>query len=67
MYNDEHYGGSKASYDGELIPLKDAQIRYKRDRELQEKYREAEEALSEEQLTFEDVKEKLEEREVPRL
>jgi len=48
------------SYDGELIDGRDAVIRYRRDEELQEKYDEAEAALSDEQMTFDDVKKSLE-------
>jgi len=59
-YSDEHYGGSKAAYDGELIDLEDAVARYQRDRELEEKYVEAEQEVEELQLTWSDLKKKLE-------
>jgi len=59
-YSDEHYSGSKAAYDGELIDLEDAVARYQRDRELEEKYVEAEQEVEELQLTWSDLKKKLE-------
>lgn len=59
-YNDEYRGGSRIKYDGELISLKDAQARYERDEKLQEKYRQAEQDLDELQMTFDDVKRRLE-------
>jgi len=58
-YSDEHYGGSKAAYDGELIDLEDAVARYQRDRELEEKYVKAEQELEEEQLTWSEIEERL--------
>ena len=54
-YNDEHLGNSKAAYDGKLIDLADARARYRRDKELQTKYEEAEAALDSEQFTWSDV------------
>jgi len=61
-YEDEHYGDSVAAYDGELIPGTDAIVRYERDKQIQEKYEEAEAALDEEQMTWTDVKNSLEQK-----
>jgi len=58
-YSDEHYGDSKAAYDGELIDLDDAVARYRRDRELEEKYIEAEQQLEDSQLTWSEIRESL--------
>jgi len=48
---------SHARYDGELINLQDALARYRRDREIIEKYEQAE--ASEGQWTFDDVNDAL--------
>jgi len=59
-YEDEyHSGGSKIAYDGELISAADAVARYERDEEIQEKYKEAVEELSDMQMTWDDVEEEL--------
>jgi len=50
------------SYDGKLIPGTDAVVRYERDEQLQQKYEEAEAALDEEQMTWTDVKNSLEQK-----
>lgn len=61
-YEDEHYGsGSKIAYDGELIAAGDAVARYRRDEEIQEKYKEAEENVDDLQMTWDDVEEELSE------
>jgi len=54
-YNDENRGTTQIAYDGELIPLEDAQYRLKRDRARQHNYSRAEEQLDEEQLTWSEV------------
>jgi len=54
-YNDEHYGASKIAYDGELIDLQDASYRLKRDRARQHAYSRAEDMLDNEQLTWSEV------------
>lgn len=59
-YDDEHYGNSKAAYDGELIDLADAIARYERDRKIREKYEEAARNTDSDQLDWQDVKKKLE-------
>lgn len=60
MYRDEYHSeGSLLSYDGELIPAEDAVARYERDEKIQEKYEEAEEALDDLQMTWDDVEKEL--------
>jgi len=58
-YNDEHYGESQISYDGELIPLADGQLRYKKDEARNRMYNWAEEKIDEPQMTWDDVENKL--------
>lgn len=50
------------AYDGELILGTDAIARYRRDEQLQQKYEDAEAALDEQQLTWEDIQNQLERR-----
>lgn len=56
VYDESYDRGSLASYDDALISLEDAAKRYRRDRALEEKYREAEESVDEAQFTWSDVK-----------
>jgi hypothetical protein len=59
MYEDEYHSGSKMAYDGELIDMQDALYRTERDRERQEKYKEAENALEDEQVTWSGIEDHL--------
>lgn len=61
-YRDEHYGNSLIRYDGELIDAADAIFRNERDKNLQEKYLEAEEKVDDLQMTWDDLEEKLEDK-----
>lgn len=65
VYKDEHYTSGMISYDGELIDIKDALKRFERDKNIQDKYKVAEEKLDKEQMTFDDVKQELEENNSP--
>jgi len=59
MYRDEYHSGSKMAYDGELIELQDALYRTERDRDRQEKYKEAEDALDDEQVSWSEIEDHL--------
>jgi len=59
MYEDEYPSSSRMAYDGELIDMQDALYRTERDRERQEKYKEAENALEDEQVTWSGIEDHL--------
>jgi hypothetical protein len=54
-YNDENRGSSQIAYDSQLIDLDDASYRLKRDRARQSYYEWAEDQLPEEQATWDDL------------
>jgi len=59
MYDNYYRSSSKLAYDGELIDMQDAIYRLDRDKERQEKYREAENALDDEQATWSEIEDHL--------
>lgn len=59
MHDDKYNSGSKMAYDGELIDMQDALYRTERDKERQQKYEEAEDALDNEQVTWSEIEDHL--------
>jgi len=59
MHDNYYHSSSKLAYDGELIDMQDAIYRLDRDKERQEKYREVENALDDEQATWSEIEEHL--------
>jgi len=54
--------GTRIRYDGQLIPAADAINRYHRDEKLQKKYSQAYQNVDDQQLTWEEVAERLTDR-----